>query len=72
MDNLVRSFASIVEDFKRKPYGLIWQTHLYELNDRNMLSIFLACIELHHDFNYELAMHFCQCACSLIVSSVTL
>jgi hypothetical protein len=22
MDNLIRSFAAIVEDFKRKPYGL--------------------------------------------------
>jgi hypothetical protein len=23
MDNLIRSFAAIVEDFKRKPYGTI-------------------------------------------------
>ncbi len=23
MDNLIRSFASIVEDFKRKPYGAV-------------------------------------------------
>jgi hypothetical protein len=22
MDNLIRSFAAIVEDFKRKPYGI--------------------------------------------------
>jgi hypothetical protein len=31
MDNLIRSFAAIVEDFKRKPYGLFIFAHHFNV-----------------------------------------